>query len=274
MAILGGSYTMVKVGLQDLPVFGSLLLRSIVAVVALGGYMLWAGLPFVYRGRAAWFLFAQTFSFVSQQALLYLGLALTTAGRAAILFNMQPFFTLFLLPIIVPGERPSARRLLGTLAAFVGVILVLSEREISGGVLIGDLLVLVGAALWSSNVILNRTMPRELHPVPVIFWSLVGAVPVTAALTLLLEPDAKWNVSAAAIFSVLYLGVIAASFAFVMFVWLTRTYSPSLVNPFVFLAPIFGVLIGWAVLGEQVTVLQTAGAVAVAAGIWFVNSGK
>ena len=87
MAILGGSYTMVKVGLRDLPVFGSLLLRMLVAAATLGAYAIWLRLPLVYQGRAAWFLAAQTLAFVAQQSLLYLGLTLTTAGRAAILFN-------------------------------------------------------------------------------------------------------------------------------------------------------------------------------------------
>ena len=70
MAILGGSYAMVKLGLRDLPVFGSLLLRMIVATVVLYAYSRWRGLPLMYRGRAARFLIAGTAVFVAQQVLL------------------------------------------------------------------------------------------------------------------------------------------------------------------------------------------------------------
>jgi hypothetical protein len=58
MAILGGTYTMVKIGLRDLPVVGSLLLRMLVAAAALGAYARWARVTLLYRGRAAWFITA------------------------------------------------------------------------------------------------------------------------------------------------------------------------------------------------------------------------
>ena len=70
----------------------------------------------------------------------------------------------------------------------------------------------------------------------------------------------------------LYLGVLAAGVGFVLIVWLTRTYSASRVNVFVFLSPVFGVLFGWALLGEPVTPLQAFGALGVAAGILVVST--
>jgi drug/metabolite transporter (DMT)-like permease len=44
------------------------------------------------------------------------------------------------------------------------------------------------------------------------------------------------------------------------------------VNVFVVLSPVFGVLIGWAALGETVSALQALGAAAVAAGILVVTA--
>ena len=273
MAILGASYTMVKLGLRDLPVFGSLTLRMLLATIVLVAYVGWRKLPLIYRGRAAWFIAAQTAAFVLNQALLYLGLTMTTAGRAAILFNVQPFFTLLLLPRFVPSERLTVRRSAGTAIAFIGVVLVLIERGTAGGALLGDLLVLLGALAWSANTIMNKTMPRELHTVSVIAWNVAGAVPVMGLLTLVLEPRATWHFTAAAVASVIYLGVVAAAAGFVLFVWLIRTYSAARVNVFVFLSPVFGLVIAWLVLGEPISLLQAVGALAVAAGIGVVNSG-
>ena len=42
---------------------------------------------------------------------------------------------------------------------------------------------------------------------------------------------------------------------------------------FVFLSPVFGLVIAWLVLGEPISLLQSVGALAVAAGIEVVNSG-
>jgi len=272
MAILGGSYTAGKVAVQDLPVFGTLELRMLITAATLGLYAWWARVPLAYRGGEAWFIAAQTGFFLMAQTTLFIGLTLTSAGRAAILFNMQPFFTLLLLPLLVPTERLTARRWLGTIVAFAGVALVLAERGASGGSLLGDLLCLISALGWTGNVILNKRMPRSIHPAAIIFWSAAAAIPVFAVLTLALESGAAWNFTPAAVASVLYLGMVAATLGFVLMVWLIHTYSASRVNVFVFLSPVFGVLIGWAALGEPISVQQALGGLAVALGILIVSA--
>jgi drug/metabolite transporter (DMT)-like permease len=272
MAILGGSYTAGKLALQDLPVFGLLLLRMVVSTGTLGAYALWARVPLLTTGRSTRLVAAQTAFFLLSQVSLFIGLTMTSAGRAAILFNMQPFFTLMVLPFLVPSERLTLRRWIGTGVAFAGVALVLAERGLGGGSLLGDGLCLLAALGWTGNVILNKTMPHDVNAVAMIFWNVAVAVPVIGVLALLLEPQAAWHFSAAAIGSVLYLGVVAAGLGFVLIVWLTRTYSASRVNVFVFLSPVFGVLIGWALLGESITALQALGAAAVALGILVVST--
>ena len=272
MAILGGSYTAGKLALQDLPVFGMLLLRMGVTTATLGAYAAWARVPLAYGRRATGFILSQAGFFLMSQVALYIGLTMTSAGRAAILFNMQPFFTLLLLPLLVPAERLTPRRWLGTGAAFAGVALVLAERGVAGGSLLGDALCLLAALGWTGNVILNKTMPQEVSPAALIFWNAAAAIPALAVLTLALEPQAAWRFGAAALASVLYLGVVAAGLGFVLIVWLVRSYSASRVNVFVFLSPVFGVLIGWALLGESIGTLQALGALAVAAGILVVST--
>ena len=91
-------------------------------------------------------------------------------------------------------------------------------------------------------------------------------------LTLVFESGAGWHFSAAALGSVLYLGTVAAGLGFVLIVWLTINYSASRVNVFVFLSPVFGVLIGWALLGEPISLQQALGGLAVALGILTVST--
>ncbi len=272
MAVLAGSYTAAKIALLDLPVFGLLLVRMAVTALALGAYAHFAGLRLWQSRSSAGYLAAQTALYVLSQVLLFTALIMTSAGRVAILFNMQPFFTLLLLPLLVPSERLTRRRWLGTAAAFVGVALVLAERGTSGGSLLGDLLVLVAALCWTASIILNKRMPSDLSAVSVIFWTSVGSIPVYALLTLLLEPGEAWRLTAPAAASVLYLGAVSGAVGFALVIWLTRTYSASRVNVFVFLSPVFGVLIGWAALGETVSALQALGALAVAGGILMVTA--
>ena len=135
-------------------------------------------------------------------------------------------------------------------------------------------MILLAAATWTLVIILSKTTPDEVNAVSLIFWNVAGATPVLALLTVIAEPSVTWRMSASAVASILYLGVLAAGVGFVGFVWLTRSYAATRVNAFVFLSPVFGVLIAWAALGESVTALQGAGALGVASGIWIVNTGS
>ncbi len=272
MAVLGGSYTAGKFALQDLPMFGMLAVRMTLATLALGAYAAVAGLAVRPRASSLRYLAAQAGLFVMTQTLLFIALQKIDAGRAAILFNMQPFFTLLVLPVLLPSERLTPRRWVGTAAAFCGVALVLTERGTQGGSLLADLLVLVAALGWTASIVMNKRMPPDVTPVSVILWTSAGSIPVYALLSLLIESGATWTLTTSAAASVLYLGVAAGGLGFVLMVWLIRTYSASRVNVFVFLSPVFGVLFGWAALGETMTVMQALGALAVAGGILIVTA--
>jgi len=272
MAVLGGSYTAGKFALQDLPMFGMLAVRMALATLALALYAAAFGLQVRPRASSLAYLAAQTGLFVMTQTLLFIALQKIGAGRAAILFNMQPFFTLLLLPVLLPSERLTPRRWLGTAIAFGGVALVLAERGTQGASLAADLLVLVAALGWTGAIVLNKRMPPDINPVSVILWTSAGSIPPYALLSLLFESGATWTPTCSAVASVLYLGVAAGGLGFVLMVWLIRSYSASRVNVFVFLSPVFGVLIGWAALGETMGALQALGALAVAAGIFVVSA--
>jgi drug/metabolite transporter (DMT)-like permease len=268
----GGSYTAMKLGFRDLPVFGSLVLRVVVATPLLFACTRLIGAPLLYRGPRARFVAIHAAAFVWSQLFLYLGLAETTAGRAAVLFNTQPFLTLLVIPFFVPSERFTARRMTGTAVAFVGVVLVFLDR-LGGGSLRGDVLILVGMTAWTVMTIVIKVMPPDVPAVSVMFWSVALTLPTMAAVTALREPHATWRLTPTAVGSVLYLGGVIAAFSFAAFMWLLRRHSAVRVNAFVFLSPVFGVLIGWLVLGETLSPLQAAGALGVAAGILVVNTG-
>ena len=61
-------------------------------------------------------------------------------------------------------------------------------------------------------------------------------------------------------------------FGYTTWFWLMRTYSAASLHAFTFLTPIFGVVAGYFILGEQIGWPVVAGLVLVVLGIWLVNA--
>ena len=66
--------------------------------------------------------------------------------------------------------------------------------------------------------------------------------------------------------SVLYQGAIVAGFNFIVNIWLLKNYKPSQVTVIHLSQPIFGILIGFVVLGENIGPFVLLGAVLVILG--------
>jgi drug/metabolite transporter (DMT)-like permease len=65
--------------------------------------------------------------------------------------------------------------------------------------------------------------------------------------------------------------VVIVSAGFLFWLWLLSIYPAASVAAFSFLSPVFGVLLGWSLLGEQVGWEIIAALVLVAAGLILIN---
>ena len=71
--------------------------------------------------------------------------------------------------------------------------------------------------------------------------------------------------------AIAYQSVIVAFVSYLIWFWLLQRYPASGLAAFSFWTPLFGVLAGWLVLGENLTGNLGAAAVLIAGGIYLVN---
>src|SRR5688572_12422178 len=89
-------------------------------------------------GLLAGVLFALEFAFI------YLGIARTDVARGVLLIYLSPFVVAIGAHVLVPGDRMSVAKLIGLVAAFGGLALVLSGGN-GEAHLAGDLFCVLGA---------------------------------------------------------------------------------------------------------------------------------
>ncbi|WP_299731409.1 DMT family transporter [uncultured Tateyamaria sp.] len=252
------------------PVFMAAL-RSAGALVVLAIWMKARGISLrlprasVPGGVLAGSLFALEF------ILLFNALDLTTVSRASILFYAMPIWLALASHVLLPGERLTALRMLGMALAMGGVVLALADRSAGQGSLLGDLLALGAGMCWGGIALSVRT--TSLSAVPAaqqLFWQLLVSAPLLLIAALFFG-DLIRDLQPLHVAGLIYQILAIASFGFLFWFWLLKIYPASGVASFSFLSPVFSVLLGWLILGEQVGLSIWLALGLVAAGLVLIN---
>jgi len=194
-------------------------------------------------------------------------LDLTTATTVALIFGTLPIFTA-LVARLVGIERLGRRFWIAASLSFAGVALVTvgSGKSVSAN-LGGDLLAVLGAATWGAYSVAIAPLMRRYSPFRL---SAVFLAVVSVALLLLASPqlgdqsfDFGWLVWLGFAFAVL------GPLVLTNLLWFTAIdqVGPSRASLFANLQPFLAAIIALLLLSEELTRLQIAGGLAIAAGI-------
>ena len=264
----------IKIGLAGVsPLLGAGL-RSFIAVVLLWAWCRLRGEPLLARdgtwgyGLFIGLLFAAEFVFI------YGGLAFTTASRSVIFLYSAPFFVALGAHFFIPEERLTWSRVAGLIVAFVGLCLAFvdgltlpSRRE-----LVGDGLELIGGLIWgATTIIVKARRDTRMTPQRTLFYQLSVSTVALTGLSALIGERGVTAVTGPVVAAIAYQSVIVAFVSYLIWFWLLQRYPASGLAAFSFWTPLFGVLAGWLVLGENLTGNLGAAAVLVAGGIYLVN---
>ncbi|MFL4471325.1 DMT family transporter [Tateyamaria armeniaca] len=252
------------------PVFMAAL-RSVGAGMVLVIWMKARGIPLrlprasVPGGVLAGTLFAVEF------ILLFNALDLTTVSRASILFYAMPIWLALASHVLLPGERLSAKRLAGMAIAMGGVVLALADRSTGQASLLGDLCAVGAGICWAGIALAVRVTPLSAAPAEQqLVWQLLISAPLLLVASLFFG-DLIRDLQPIHIAGLIYQIIAIASFGFLFWFWLLKIYPASGVASFSFLSPVFSVLLGWLILGEQIGLSIWLALGLVAAGLVLIN---
>jgi drug/metabolite transporter (DMT)-like permease len=272
-ALWGGNMVAMKVGLQGVPPLSAAGFRFLLASLSVLLLALVRRVP-LSVDRGLWpHLVGLGALFVAQHSVFFLGLNRTSASRSAVFMFTQPVYTVLLAHFLVPGELLTPARAGGVLLSLAGLLVVFSERLSGGnwGMLLGDGLVTLAAVGWALQSIYMKRLVSRTDPFVLTLYQMVIAFPWFFLANRLLEPHLFYFFDARIAIAFLYHGSLIAGLTFVAWTALLRRHQVGQLSAFIFLTPIFGVLLSWLLLGDPVTPWLVAGLVLVTAGIAVVN---
>lgn len=271
----GGNQVAVKLALPDIPPLIQGATRSAVAALLVLAWSWLRRTPLLTpdgtlrAGAAAGVLFALEF------ILVYRGLLLTTATRAALLLYTAPLFVALGALRLLPAERFGSTQWLGLVLAFFGVAAALGlPRPIErAATLIGDLMILAAAGAWAATTLVIKSTALARAPFEkTLLYQLVVSAPLMGIAAAVFGEHVTTMPSAVALGAWLYQTVWVVGLTYLVWFALIIRYSASALSAFTFLTPVFGVAAGHLVLGEPLTPSFLVALTLVAGGLVLVNN--
>ncbi len=271
----GFQQVLVKATLPELPPVFQAGVRFIGAVVLLWGWCRWRGVRLFERDGTLWAGLGVGLLFAAEFAALYLGLQHTTASRLTTFLYTSPFWVALLLPLFVPAERLRGAQWVGLACAFAAVAFALREGFLHpepGVSASGDLLALLAGALWGlTTVAIRATRIAHVSAEKALFYQVSVSAVTLPLLSLALGETWVWHWSAFAATSLVLQTAVGAFASYLAWMWLLVHYPATKISAFVFLTPIFALVMGALWLHEPVTPSLVLALALVAAGIVLVN---
>jgi len=226
----------------------------------------------VWFVRPPWGLMGRLFaialvSAALQYSLTFNGLRGVDASTAVLVIQLEVPF-LAILGAVFLGEKAGPRSWTGIAIGFAGVALIAGEPRLEGAW--GSLALLMGGAFaWAVGQIMVRRLGR-LDGFTMIAWVAVFAAPQLLAISLALEADHLAAIRAAGWVvwgTVAYLGLVMTALGYGLWYSLVLRHPVSRVGPFLLLLPVFSVIGGVTLLGEELSLRIAIGGAVVVAGV-------
>ena len=187
------------------------------------------------------------------------------AGVAALLVGSIPIW-MALLDRIAFGRRLHTSAYVGFALGFVGLAFLFDPFGEGSVDRLGALVIVLSALCWAAGSLYSRGAPLPKRPlVSAGLASLCGGV-LLLATAIAIGELGDVRISLDALLALGYLVVIGTFVGFTAYVWLLRVAPISLVATYAYVNPIVAVCLGWALLGEEITVqMAVAGSLVVIA---------
>jgi drug/metabolite transporter (DMT)-like permease len=206
------------------------------------------------------------------QAVVYLGLSMTTAINALLLNSSFPV-VMIQCTWAVGQETVSLRQILGMLVSLVGVWIIL-RRGVAADFLsfdfhTGDLVIMIALPFWAIYSVLLKKRPPELNGLELLFA--IGVLGVILLLPFYLSE--MWRVgppilTTGSVVGVLYTAWVVSLGAFICWNRAVPIVGANIAGFSMHLMPAFGTVLAMLFLGEEAHLFHVVGIAGILAGVF------
>jgi drug/metabolite transporter (DMT)-like permease len=251
------TFPFAKIALAELPPLTLVLVRIVIAALALQLAVLAAGqrMPRERRLWGALFVMGALNNLIPFSVMNW-GLTHIASGLGSILNATTPLFTIVVAHFSTRDEKMTGNKIVGVLSGLIGVVVMIGLDAVKGfgyGVL-GEIACLVGASSFAFAGIYGRRFKR-MGLTPLV--AATGQVTATAVMMLPLAAvvDRPWTMPAmpgpTTWGAVLTIALLSTALAYILYFRILATAGATNLMLVTFLMPIGSILLGATLLGER-----------------------
>jgi drug/metabolite transporter (DMT)-like permease len=255
--VWGSTYLAIRLVVETMPPLLSGSGRFLVAGALMCAFLVLRHGPSVLRlSRQEWLgsAFVGLALLLGGNGLVMLGERDVPSGLAALIIAVVPLWVVVLRLLF--AEQVRRGTVLGVLVGFAGVGVLVVPRGAGGEVALEGMLMLVAAgASWALGSYYSRRLTLPPNPfVSTAAQLVLGGLGLAVAGVLtgelgLLRPE---RFSTESVVSLLYLVFFGSIVAYTAYTWLLQVTSVSKVSTYAYVNPVVALLLGWAILAEEI----------------------
>ncbi|MFZ7130903.1 MAG: DMT family transporter [Eubacteriales bacterium] len=194
----------------------------------------------------------------------------TYSSNVSLIDATIPIMTGIIASVYYGNKFLTKSNILGFIFAYSGVaLIIISGNDIAGINPMGDFIALLGAFLFSIYTIILQKLKFQYHSIALtrkIF--LYGGIVLSILLILSKEQLSFDSINNQVIMSMIFLGIIASSLAFLMWNIAIERLGSVKANQYIYLVPVFTTIISMIVIHEKITFVKILGAFLIITGLY------
>ncbi len=269
------AFTAIKIAVPEVGPIWLAAIRVAIGTLALAPYALIKGLVFPTT-LAMWLLvLAMTLLNVVIPFFLISWAELTIdAGVTSLLMGIGPFLALMGSHFFTTDDKINRRKSLGVGLGCAGGVTIVgwdALNQLGGNHLLAQFSAMGGCFCYVVAGILIRRI--DIPPIPLAFLALLIGTVVLIPLAILTDGMLTDLPSDAALWALIYLGVFPTGIAYILRFYLINKVGYSTFSMSVNMIPVFGIFMGYLLLGEQLRPQVLIALALVLLGLHFMRSG-
>jgi drug/metabolite transporter (DMT)-like permease len=220
-----------------------------------------------------WFATSGVINLVIPFFLIAYGVKNVQSNLAAILMASTPLSATLLAHLFTKNEKINLIKSLGILIGFSGIVFLFSDNMlINKSNFIAALSILCGSTFYVIGGLLTLKISNKKNEnvtASILIWGSLILLPISFFI------EKPWNLSPRldSTLSLLYLGVFSTGIAWLLRFYILKHNGLVFQAQVAYLIPIFGVILGFLILGELITPKVIISLLAVIIGIYIVKKG-